>query len=417
MTRVTEALLATADRLRLIQQVGSGLEGVDIEAARKRGIRVATSHGQLRQCDSVAELGIYMMIGLARNFRGMAASFANRRTGEPRGTTLMEKPSGSLDWGVSQGPCKTAQVFRRPADRDQAGRSGGDSSGSGSCLGRRIAGSRATPRPFGFCRSVPALSAESRNLMNEKTFASMKRGSFLINLSRGGIVDRAALENALETGQIAGAGLDVYWEEPVDPDDPIFRHNVFTTPHIGGSTDVSITGIVHAVADNIRRVEKNQEPCTQNRKAPPGSPHCAPGEPDRRSIHPLPHATRAGSSREVPVHEPVEGGFHEILSAVLVIQVVRVLPDIDRQQGFEALRHRVFRIERLSPPSGTCRPSQATPAAAELSQGRADEFLPEVFVAPEILVDPLPDLTGRLPRLRASCRSSKRCDSIPGRRC
>ncbi len=82
----------------------------------------------------------------------------------------------------------------------------------------------------------------------------------LINLSRGGIVDRDALEKALDTGQIAGAGLDVYWEEPVDPDDPIFRYNVFTTPHIGGSTDVSITGIVQVVADNIRRVERNQEP-------------------------------------------------------------------------------------------------------------------------------------------------------------
>jgi phosphoglycerate dehydrogenase-like enzyme len=96
--------------------------------------------------------------------------------------------------------------------------------------------------------------------MNEKTFASMKRGSFLINVSRGGIIDRAALEKAMETGQIAGAGLDVYWEEPVDPVDPIFRYNVFTTPHIGGSTDVSITGIVKIVAENIRRVQKKEQP-------------------------------------------------------------------------------------------------------------------------------------------------------------
>ncbi len=77
MSRVTEPLLATADRLRLIQQVGSGLEGVDIEAARKRGIRVANvPTDSCPNADSVAELGIYMMIGLARNFRGMAASFA-----------------------------------------------------------------------------------------------------------------------------------------------------------------------------------------------------------------------------------------------------------------------------------------------------------------------------------------------------
>jgi len=87
----------------------------------------------------------------------------------------------------------------------------------------------------------------------------MKKGSFLINLSRGGIVDRAALENAWRQDRLPGRG-STCTGEPVDPNDPIFRYNVFTTPHIGGSTDVSITGIVQVVADNIRRVEDNKEP-------------------------------------------------------------------------------------------------------------------------------------------------------------
>jgi len=206
-------------------------------------------------------LGIYMMIGLARNFRGMAASFANRRTGEPRGTTLMGKTVGIVGLG---GIGKALAKRLRSFDVRLIGIKRGDPEETAADLGLAWAGgSQDLVRLLGLSDFVVLclpLSAESRNLMNEKTFASMKRGSFLINLSRGGIVDRAALENALETGQIAGAGLDVYWEEPVDPDDPIFRHNVFTTPHIGGSTDVSITGIVHVVADNIRRVEKNQEP-------------------------------------------------------------------------------------------------------------------------------------------------------------
>lgn len=262
MSRVTEALLATADRLRLIQQVGSGLEGVDIEAARKRGIRVANvPTDSCGNADSVAELGIYMMIGLARNFRGMAASFANRRTGEPRGTTLMGKTVGIVGLG---GIGKALAKRLRSFDVRLIGIKRGDPEETAADLGLAWAGgSQDLVRLLGLSDFVVLclpLSAGSRNLMNEKTFASMKRGSFLINLSRGGIVDRAALESALAAGQIAGAGLDVYWEEPVDPDDPIFRHNVFTTPHVGGSTDVSITGIVHVVADNIRRVEKNQEP-------------------------------------------------------------------------------------------------------------------------------------------------------------
>jgi phosphoglycerate dehydrogenase-like enzyme len=209
----------------------------------------------------VAELGIYMMIGLARNFRGMAASFANRRIGEPRGTTLMGKTVGIVGLGgIGKALAKRLRAFDVRLigiKRDDPGRAATD-------LGLDWAGgSQDLERLLGLSDFVALclpLSAESRNLMNEKTFASMRKGSFLINLSRGGIVDRDALEKALATGQIAGAGLDVYWEEPVDPQDPIFRHNVFTTPHIGGSTDVSIAGIVQVVADNIRRVERNQEP-------------------------------------------------------------------------------------------------------------------------------------------------------------
>src|SRR5512137_7091 len=257
MSRVTESLLATADRLRLIQQVGSGLEGVDIEAARMRGIRVANvPTDSCPNADSVAELGIYMMIGLARNFRGMAASFANRKIGEPRGTTLMGKTVGIVGLGgIGKALVKRLRAFdvrligiKRKHAEEAAKDLGLDWSGGSQDLERLLGLSD-------FVVLCLPLSTGNRNLMNETTFASMKRGSFLINLSRGGIVDRDALEKALATGQIAGAGLDVYWEEPVDPKDPIFRHNVFTTPHIGGSTDVSISGIVQVVADNIRRVE------------------------------------------------------------------------------------------------------------------------------------------------------------------
>jgi phosphoglycerate dehydrogenase-like enzyme len=104
------------------------------------------------------------------------------------------------------------------------------------------------------------VNQDSTQLMNRQTLALMKKEAFLINLSRGGLVDRAALEEALASGGIAGAGLDVFWEEPPDPDDPIFQYNVLATPHIAGSTDVSMKGIVQTVAENIRRIEQNQEP-------------------------------------------------------------------------------------------------------------------------------------------------------------
>ena len=104
------------------------------------------------------------------------------------------------------------------------------------------------------------VTPESIHLMGEKNFSYMKADGYLINLSRGVLVDRGALLSALSSRRIAGAGLDVFWEEPPDPEDPIFTYNVLATPHIAGSTDVSMSGIVSAVVENIKRVERSQEP-------------------------------------------------------------------------------------------------------------------------------------------------------------
>jgi len=88
----------------------------------------------------------------------------------------------------------------------------------------------------------------------------MKPEGFLINLSRGALVEHTALLEALASGMIAGAGLDVFREDPPDPDDPVFNYNVLATPHIAGSTDGSMKNIVSVVAENIRRIERNEAP-------------------------------------------------------------------------------------------------------------------------------------------------------------
>ena len=100
----------------------------------------------------------------------------------------------------------------------------------------------------------------TRNLIDAIALNAMQSSAFLINLSRGGLVNREALLSALMRGTIAGAGLDVFWEEPPDPDDPIFKYNVIATPHIAGSTDVSMRGIVQGVAENLRRIHQGLAP-------------------------------------------------------------------------------------------------------------------------------------------------------------
>jgi phosphoglycerate dehydrogenase-like enzyme len=262
MCTVTRELLEQGDRLRLIQQCGAGLELVDLKAARDMNIRVANVPTDMSgNADSVAEAALYLMIGLSRDIRGMAKSLADGKMGEPQGRSLSGRTVGL----VGLGGIGRALIKRlKPFDVHLVGIKRREPERAAKELGLEWAGG-----PGEFTKLLEMsdyvvlclpLTPESRNLMDRDAFSSMKQSAFLINVSRGGLVDRDALEVALASDAIAGAGLDVFWEEPPAPDDPIFGYNVLATPHIAGSTDVSMRGIANVVAENIQRLEKNQEP-------------------------------------------------------------------------------------------------------------------------------------------------------------
>ena len=88
----------------------------------------------------------------------------------------------------------------------------------------------------------------------------MKPGTFIINIARGPVIDYAALLAALRSGRVRGAGLDVFWQEPFDPNDPLLNENVIATPHVGGATERSLLGIGQAVAANIERMRRGEIP-------------------------------------------------------------------------------------------------------------------------------------------------------------
>ena len=208
-----------------------------------------------------AELGIYMMIGLSRDVRGMAHSLAARRMGEPQGRALMGRTVGL----VGLGGIGRAMVARlRGFGVRAVGLKQSNPEHARDELGLDWVGGpgelETLLRQSDYVVLCLPLTEDSRNLLNRRALQTMKPGAFLINLSRGGLVEYDALLEALATGQIAGAGLDVFWQEPPDPDDPILGYNVLATPHIAGSTDVSMDGIARAVAENIRRVEQGLEP-------------------------------------------------------------------------------------------------------------------------------------------------------------
>ena len=267
MCRVTDAMLAQGDQLRLIQQCGAGLEGVDIDAAQARDIMVANVPTDISgNADSVAELGIYFMVGLSRKVNQFAQSLKDKRMGEPQGRALQGQTIGIIGLGgIGRALIKRLKPFGvsligiKRHDPEQAkAELGLDWVGGSGDLKELLA------RSDQVILALPVTTA-SQNIIDAEALAMMKKDAFLINLSRGGLVDHDALKKALASGQIAGAGLDVFWEEPPNPNDPIFDYNIMATPHIGGSTDVSMRGIVKGVAENIRRIAAGKLPHHLNR--------------------------------------------------------------------------------------------------------------------------------------------------------
>ncbi|GAB4248683.1 2-hydroxyacid dehydrogenase [Deferrisoma sp.] len=258
MARLDAELLENAGRLRLIHQFGVGLEGVDIEAARRRGIAVANvPSGDTGNSVSVAEWVLFLMLALARDFPSAASAVRERRLGVPVGTVLFGKRAGVVGlgnlgraisarlkalgmevWAVRRTPAPTP-----PEDLDFLGGPGD--------LGALL-------EAVDFLILAVPLTPQTRGLIGRRELARMKPTAFLINVSRGPVVDYDALLEALENRRIAGAGLDVFWTEPPDPEDPLFRHNVIASPHIAGVTDFSYDLIAKAVADNVERLRSGR---------------------------------------------------------------------------------------------------------------------------------------------------------------
>ncbi|MHA1799334.1 MAG: NAD(P)-dependent oxidoreductase, partial [Candidatus Helarchaeota archaeon] len=104
------------------------------------------------------------------------------------------------------------------------------------------------------------LTPETRHLFRKREFQLMKPTAFIINVSRGPIIEKDALHFALKNKLIAGAGLDVFWNEPEDPNDPLFKENVIILPHIAGSTRESHDRMINVIVQNVLRIQQGKEP-------------------------------------------------------------------------------------------------------------------------------------------------------------
>jgi phosphoglycerate dehydrogenase-like enzyme len=244
-TRFTRALLEQLPSLRIIAQTGNHVYHIDLDAAQERRIIVAKATGG--GCTSAAELAIGLMIALMRKIPFVDRDIKRGEWPTPMTHVLRGKTLGIVGLGyVGRHVAKIANAFEMkvlawgPRLTSEAAASAGvESCGIDDLIScSDIVSVHAT------------LSAESRGMIDARRLALMKSSAYLINTARGPIVEEAALCGALANERIAGAGLDVFDEEPLAPDHPLRTlANVVLTPHLGWPTDEMYSRFADAAAD------------------------------------------------------------------------------------------------------------------------------------------------------------------------
>jgi phosphoglycerate dehydrogenase-like enzyme len=259
VSAVGEELLV-APSVRLVQQFGAGLDGVDVDSASRHGVYVANvPSGETANADSVAELAVFLMIGLARRWARAQESLRARRIGAPIGTTLKGKTVAIVGFGgIGRALAQRLRAFHvRVVAVSRHGSRGAETDADRHMPASELHAALALAD---FVVVATPLQAETRGLIGRDAFAHMKPGAFLVNVARGPVVDRDALLEALRSGKLGGVGLDVFWEEPPDPADPLFSFEVVATPHVGGATDTSLQDIAREVAANVNRLRRGEVP-------------------------------------------------------------------------------------------------------------------------------------------------------------
>ena len=234
-TRMTAEVIARADRLKVIGRAGIGVDNVDVEAATKRGIIVANAPQS--NIIAAAEHTIALMLALARNIPQAHASLTEHRWERSRfgGVEVYEKTLGVLGFGrIGQLVAARARAFGMHVV-------GFDPFVSAERFRELGAEKADTPAELyaqaDFVTVHLPKTAETRGFLDAEAFAAMRDGVRVINCARGELIDDAALKDALDSGKVAGAALDVFPSEPIT-DYPLFDGypNVVVTPHLGAST-------------------------------------------------------------------------------------------------------------------------------------------------------------------------------------
>jgi D-3-phosphoglycerate dehydrogenase/(S)-sulfolactate dehydrogenase len=246
----TATVIRSADRLKVISRSGVGYDNVDVEEATARGIAVCNTPGLNSR--AVAEFTIAMMLNFSRRIPENLAEMRQGAWNRYQGKDLSDFTVGIAGTGsIGRQVARLARAFDMrilawDAVRDEA---------FAEQHGVEYVGLEELLRKSDFVTLHLLLNEGTQHLINEETLALMKPTAYLINTARGGLVDTAALVRALERKAIAGAALDAFEQEPLEPDSPLRGlDNAYLTAHVAGVTSSARRPMAVMAAENALRV-------------------------------------------------------------------------------------------------------------------------------------------------------------------
>jgi D-3-phosphoglycerate dehydrogenase / 2-oxoglutarate reductase len=247
-TKVTADIIAAAPNLKVIGRAGTGLDNVDIPAASKRGIVVMNTPGG--NTVTTAEHTLSLMMALARNIPQADASIKQGKWEKKKfqGTEVFGKTLGVVGLGKigsvvadrAQGLGMHIVAYDPFLSEDQAKQ-----------MGIKLADMDTVFKESDFITLHVPLTDDTRGMINAKNIAKMRDGVRIINCCRGPVVNEDDLADAVESGKVAGAALDVYAVEPPGKSRLVALNRVICTPHLGASTKEAQDNVAIAVANQI----------------------------------------------------------------------------------------------------------------------------------------------------------------------
>lgn len=245
---------------------GVGVDHIDVDYAEQRGIRIV--HAAEAQVDAVAEFTIGLMLSLLRRIptadTAVRTGEWDRKYGDLTGSDLAGKTVGIIGLGrIGSEVAKRLRAFgthllyhqrtRNPVLEKQ--------------LGIRFASLNELLKASDIISIHAVLTPETRHMISREQFRLMKTGVYIVNTARGAIIDEKALRDALVSGKVAGAALDVFESEPIGPEHALTRpNNVILAPHLASCTNETLRRLAVTVAEKVVKALSEQKEIGENKR-------------------------------------------------------------------------------------------------------------------------------------------------------